>query len=73
MTTYLAWRREPTARNIQQAMVQFQARLNSQPESIRVNPKDVPTVTALAGPLGLAVQSTGGCLRYEFWLEVKEN
>lgn len=72
MTTYLTWRREPTAPNIQQALAQFRAWFHSQPESIQVNPKDLPAVAALAGPLGLAVESTGGCLRYEFWLEVKK-
>jgi hypothetical protein len=70
MSTYLVWRREPTADNIQMALSQFQARLNSRPESITTNPKDAPAVAMLAP--GLAVQTTGGCLKNEFWLKVKE-
>jgi hypothetical protein len=71
MSTYLVWRREPTADNIQMALSQFQARLNSRPESITTNPKDASTVATLA--LGLVVQATGGCLKNEFWLKINEN
>ena len=76
MTTFITYRdgTGPIEARIETAVADFYKGRGQLPAAVVVNPNELETALAAAGALSLSVpvESVGGCLVPEVWLEVAE-